>query len=161
MHLLKAFFTTRLDYNYQMNHRIMHKIVDNNGVNEQVIKLFSHIIHAQMIWLARFKGENDKNIPLWEIIPLEEIDKVMTQNHSEWVNFVKGMQEDDFNRNIFYTNTQGNPFTNTMVDILYHMINHATYHRAQIALIMRQNNIDPPVTDYIAYAREHKLLGQD
>lgn len=158
---MKGFFSTLLDYNYQMNHKIMHKILDNNGVNDDVIKLFSHIIHAQMIWLARFKGENDKNIPLWENIPLADIDKLMTQNHSEWVNFVKGMQEEDFHKNISYTNTQGNHYTNKMEDILYHMINHATHHRAQISTLLRQNGITPPVTDYIAYAREHKLLGQE
>ncbi|RYE14391.1 MAG: damage-inducible protein DinB, partial [Sphingobacteriales bacterium] len=53
-----------------------------------------------------------------------------------------------------YTNTQGKTYTNTVLQILTHVVNHATYHRAQIATDMRQHSLEPLMTDYIAYARE-------
>ncbi|MGK7396080.1 MAG: DinB family protein [Candidatus Cyclobacteriaceae bacterium M3_2C_046] len=37
--------------------------------------------------------------------------------------------------------------------MLYHIINHSTYHRAQIALISRQQLVIPPNSDYIFFKR--------
>jgi len=34
------------------------------------------------------------------------------------------------------------------------MINHSTYHRAQIALLVKSSNGEPAKTDYIFYQRQ-------
>jgi uncharacterized damage-inducible protein DinB len=44
-------------------------------------------------------------------------------------------------------------FSNTIKDILFHMINHSTHHRAQIAMDMRNNKLEPLPLDYIFYKR--------
>jgi len=54
---------------------------------------------------------------------------------------------------INYTNTQHQAFHNKANDILLHVFNHGTYHRAQIASEMRKNGIEPINTDYITFVR--------
>ncbi|QLH28398.1 MAG: hypothetical protein HWD63_02710 [Candidatus Parvibacillus calidus] len=38
-----------------------------------------------------------------------------------------------------------------MKDIIFHIINHSTYHRGQIAMEFRQSGLEPLNTDYIFY----------
>ena len=57
------------------------------------------------------------------------------------------------NEKVDYSNSKGVVFSNDVVDILQHLIIHGQHHRAQIALLLRQNGIEPPTTDYIFYIR--------
>ncbi|MEA1786600.1 DinB family protein [Arenibacter sp. GZD96] len=60
---------------------------------------------------------------------------------------------DNFEQRIDYENLEGRLFTNTLQDMLFHIINHSTYHRGQIAADFRMNNIPPLVLDYTLYKR--------
>jgi len=62
---------------------------------------------------------------------------------------------DDFDLNtpIEYTNSKGDTFSNNIRDIYFHVINHSTHHRGQIASEFRQYGINPLVSDYIFYKR--------
>ena len=60
---------------------------------------------------------------------------------------------EDFDKRIAYENSEGKQFINTFKDILFHVINHSTYHRGQIALEFRNNTIEPLASDYILYKR--------
>jgi uncharacterized damage-inducible protein DinB len=59
---------------------------------------------------------------------------------------------------ISYTNTQGEAFQTTVEDILIHVFNHGTYHRAQVARDLRQHALTPVNTDYITYVRALSFL---
>lgn len=61
--------------------------------------------------------------------------------------------DSDLDKTIHYTNTREQVFNNSIRDILFHIINHSTYHRGQIATEFRQNGLDPLVTDFIVYKR--------
>ncbi|MBI3466927.1 MAG: hypothetical protein HY000_28265 [Planctomycetes bacterium] len=45
-------------------------------------------------------------------------------------------------------------YRNTVCDILIHVVNHSSYHRGQLAILLGQEEKTPPVTDYIAYLRD-------
>lgn len=53
-----------------------------------------------------------------------------------------------------YANSEGTPFETPLRDILTHVANHGTHHRAQIVLVLREAKIAPPPTDYIFYVRK-------
>ncbi len=44
-------------------------------------------------------------------------------------------------------------FTNVIQDVLFHFINHSTYHRGQIAIQMKEAGLEPIATDYIFFKR--------
>jgi uncharacterized damage-inducible protein DinB len=49
------------------------------------------------------------------------------------------------------------PIRNTQVSLAHlmqHLANHSTYHRGQIALMMRQLNAEPPATDFSVFLVE-------
>jgi len=59
----------------------------------------------------------------------------------------------DVARAIDYRNSAGQAFRSTVEDILLHVALHGTYHRGQIALVIRGGGGEPASTDYIAFIR--------
>jgi uncharacterized damage-inducible protein DinB len=56
-------------------------------------------------------------------------------------------------RDVRYTNSAGRTYDSKLDDILLHVALHGTYHRGQVALIVRMAGGVPAPTDYIAYVR--------
>jgi uncharacterized damage-inducible protein DinB len=53
-----------------------------------------------------------------------------------------------------YRNSAGVPFHTSVADMLAQAALHGSYHRGQIALLVRQGGGTPAVTDYIAFVRD-------
>ncbi|MCF8317339.1 MAG: hypothetical protein K9I02_01220 [Haliscomenobacter sp.] len=54
---------------------------------------------------------------------------------------------------INYSNSKGQLFSNSIQDMLFHIINHSTYHRGQVATEFKRQGLEPLVTDYIFFKR--------
>ena len=52
---------------------------------------------------------------------------------------------------ITYVNFAGETWTYALGDMLVHVVNHATYHRGQVATLLRQLGKKPLSTDYLLY----------
>jgi len=120
--------------------------------NNKSEELLSHIISAQKIWLNRILGRNTVIDP-WHKLTQEDWIPQSIPITAEWINLLESFKENDFERRIEYTNTKGEKFFNTVKDIIVQVINHSTYHRAQIAQLVRQSGGEPAKTDYIIYQR--------
>ena len=72
---------------------------------------------------------------------------------SEWTNLLENLNDGDLDRKIEYVNTKGEKYLNAIEDITMHVINHSTYHRAQIAQKVKILGGNPAVTDYIFFQR--------
>lgn len=151
---MKNYFLRLLGYDKYANREILTTM---RGINnpEKAVLLMGHLLAAQQRWLKRCKGENDADViifPKTETTPFEE---VMAINNREWVEFLNSLSDADFNNTISYATSGGAPFTNTITEILTHMINHGTHHRAQIGQYLKQAGLETlPVTDYIFYLRQ-------
>jgi uncharacterized damage-inducible protein DinB len=54
---------------------------------------------------------------------------------------------------ISYQNTKGEAYQNTIKDIMFHIINHSSYHRGQVMMLVRNAGLEPIPTDYILTKR--------
>ena len=116
---------------------------------EKVIGLFSHILNAHQIWNSRIEQEIP-TVGVWDIRPVNTWEEADARNYA---NTCSILNDTDLSAVLSYTNSSGRPFTNRVSDILFHIINHSTYHRGQIALLLRQQGLEPLPTDYIFYKR--------
>jgi len=122
-----------------------------HNVPETSMHLLSHIMNTQYVWLARIKGIVPE-LGAWDDHSLE-ICKSLHEESSfnikkEIENHAHSLEE-----KIEYTNFKGLKYQNSISDILLHVFNHATYHRAQIAVDLRKNGLEPINTDYITFVR--------
>lgn len=139
-------------YNYWANQQYIQKVEDSHFQHPKFFQLFSHLLNAQSIWLSRINGEIEK-YNVWQVHQAVNFSKMNEENNQITQQLLKRLTATDLDRSIDYVNSQGVRYQNKIKDILVHAVNHATYHRAQCATLMKENGVQPPVTDFIAYKR--------
>lgn len=147
------------EYNIWANGRVLESFAWINGeVPQQSLHLFSHALNAQAIWIARITGTQSP-VKVFQLHTLEECRQLHEQTSPRLAEMVDNLTEEEMNRQIAYTNTQGKAYSTKVLDILTHAFNHATYHRAQVAANLRQSGHEPINSDYVTYVRV--LMGQE
>lgn len=150
---MKENFIELFEYNNHFNQKLVALILENKtNTSEKTQKLINHLINAQQIWNARI--QNTEQFDVWQINDWSKLSSIDSNNYET---SLKILNDYDLNASIQYTNSKGETFSNQIKDILYHIINHSTYHRAQIATDLKQNGIEPINTDYIFYKRKLEL----
>ncbi|MFI5450899.1 DinB family protein [Pedobacter sp. UC225_61] len=122
-------------------------------ISPKAIDLFTHVLNAQHIWANRILGLLPK-YQVWETYGTDMFEQISTENFELLDQIVKTITLD---KEITYTNSLGDQYTSLAKDILFHVVNHSTYHRAQIASLFKLDGITPPITDYIMLKRDHQL----
>jgi uncharacterized damage-inducible protein DinB len=128
--------------------------INKAGDAEKPIKLVAHALAAQQIWLNRCKGLPSPNVVLWPDWPAGTFANIIDKNHQEWIEYLNNLAPADFDNPISYKTLKGDGFENKLCDILAHVINHGTHHRAQAGQHLLIAGADKlPMTDYIFYLR--------
>lgn len=147
---MKSLFSELFAYNDDCNKRLMAAFLSaGESVPAKSRKLFDHILTAHHVWNARLNGQVPK-YGVWEPILPDALEKIHEENQTLTA---KILDEKDLSKIIDYKTSKGVPLRSSIRDILFHMINHATYHRGQIAMDFRESGLEPLVTDYIYYKR--------
>ena len=142
-------FQDYLEYNLYFNQLLIQNFLDNNSIwNEKSKSLLNHILNAHQIWNARIL--NQESFEVWQINSDESLIKINSENFN---NSSKIVIDRELTEIINYKNSRGNEFENSIQEIFFHFINHSTYHRGQIAMLMKEVGLEPLNTDYIFYKR--------
>jgi len=148
---MKEYFLKLYQYNAWANDRVYQALVRQQVADEKVLSLLGHLVAAQHIWLNRIKGLPPPDVKLWGNYPLPALGSMIQEIGPQWLQFIE--VTDNFNRELNYTNFAGDPFVNNVEMIMIHVVNHSTYHRGQIAMLLRQQGMEPAGTDFITYDR--------
>ena len=147
---MKDYFKELLEYSHHYNLEIIKKFNDGDlhfMVPERAIELLSHTLNAQKIWNERLKGNSDY-VKVWEVQEVDKLEDIENENYKESLSI---LEKEDLDRIVKYSNTKGESYQNTVKDIIFHIVNHSTYHRGQIATEFRKQGIDPIVSDFVYY----------
>lgn len=147
---MKIFFNELYDYNFFCNKKIIGECAAVQKVPVKTQELFSHILNAHHIWNSRISG-NKPEFNVWQIHDVKVWSDIHYENQRNSFEIITNA--DSFEKRIDYENSEGRSYTNTLKDILFHIINHSTNHRGQIAMDFRKNNLEPVVLDYVFYKR--------
>ena len=161
---MKAHFIRLYTYNHWANFKYFDflKALGEKQIPERIHLLASHVLTAQKLWLTRIQGNPDLSIHIWQTLPWEMLENLAIENTKNWLSYLQSADQEEFDRIMSYENFQKIHYENLVSDIIIQCVNHATYHRAQYAQLIRQTlDITPPNTDFITFAREFdgKLSG--
>ena len=148
---MKQYFLKLYQYNAWANTRVISCLSRQSIVDEKILSIMGHIVAAQYLWLHRIKGLPPANVKLWGEYSLTQVTTMAEEVGKLWLEFVEST--DNFNRELTYNNYVGEPYINNVEMIMIHLVNHSSYHRAQIALLLRQKGFEPINTDFITYDR--------
>lgn len=150
---MKNYFIRLFEYDQYANQTILKTIFEANNPTKPV-QLMAHLLAAQQIWLSRCKGEPAIGGALWPDWQADTFAQLINDNSSAWLSFLNILTPADFEKDIVYKNLQGVPYQSKLVDILAHLINHGTHHRAQAGQQLKFAGVENlPNTDYIFYIR--------
>jgi len=119
----------------------------------QGLRWMAHIVAAELLWLGRLV-EEPSDMPVWPELDLARIADWLPRLASAWPQYLAGLTEDDLTDGVGYRNSLGEFWTNTVGDILTHVVIHSAYHRGQIAAAVRAAGGEPAYTDYIHAVRQ-------
>ncbi len=116
------------------------------------ISVLSHIYLAEAVWLGRVKGQADLMITQLPAPPnMPELQRVWPTLHQEWLDWANDLAAWD--TLVPHRNLQGALFQMPAWQIVLHLVNHGSFHRGQVAAMLRAAGFTPPATDLIVYYR--------
>lgn len=131
---------------------VLDSLRSSAGIDSRSLTLYAHVVAAEAVWIARIAGRKP-DVAVWPSLTLEEASALARRNADELTQIIESATADDYARDITYRNSAGMQFRSTVEDILLHVALHGSYHRGQIALIVRGGEGEPSPTDYIAFIR--------
>jgi uncharacterized damage-inducible protein DinB len=150
---MKTHFLKLIDYDRFANLEVL-KLIHEAHEPELPVQLMAHLLSAQQVWYKRCKNLTDTGRVLWPDWKADTFEKTINENHDAWANLINELGFEDFNKIISYKTLRGDSYENMLSDILAHLINHGTHHRAQAGQQLKLAGIEKlPLTDYILYIR--------
>ncbi|HSJ67632.1 MAG TPA: DinB family protein [Anditalea sp.] len=147
---MESFFKELFEYSHHFNQKLMDTMLTHpEPTSDRSLQLLNHLVNAHHIWNNRIM-EMPPKTGVWDLHLFEDIKKSDSENLGMSISIVDQIEMDKM---IMYTNSQGVKFTNSVRDILFHIINHSTHHRAQISSDLKINGVPPIPMDYIFFKR--------
>lgn len=147
---MKEYFKELLEYSHYYNLEIIRKMNDGDlhfMIPERAIQLLSHTLNAQKIWNNRLEGKEDQ-VQVWKNLEIDDLESIENDNFQRSLAI---LENEELDRTVNYKNSKGESYQSSVRDIIFHVINHSTYHRGQIATEFRKQGIDPIVSDFVYY----------
>ncbi len=120
---------------------------------DDALRLFAHVAAAERLYLARMNGEDPWPQDFWPQLSLDQAEHMALEAGDALIAFVLDRDEPALRAAVRYRNSGGTYFDTPLCQLLTHIALHGEHHRGQIARLVRAAGGEPPVTDFIAFAR--------
>jgi uncharacterized damage-inducible protein DinB len=65
-----------------------------------------------------------------------QISEAFEKSHSELSSFIESLSDERLERALTYRDSAGNPYERVLWQLMVHVVNHGTHHRAETAMAM-------------------------
>jgi uncharacterized damage-inducible protein DinB len=150
-----------LDYHYWAQERVFDAVEplspeqftrDLGNSFPSVRDTLVHIHFAECIWYARWQNES-LPMPSAEMFPdLKSVRQASKTHEGRMRALLERLGQDGINQSMDYTSRlDGKDHRSVFWQMLQHVINHGTYHRGQVTMMLRQLGTKPIGTDLILF----------
>ena len=157
-------FRLLYDYNSWANHRTLdacqaltsEQFARNLGSSfPSIHATLVHICEAEWLWLERWHGRSAGGLRAASDFPdFDSVQRRYAEVERNLIDYVASLKAEDLARGVQHKTTQGVPQAAPHWQMLQHLVNHGTYHRGQIATMLRQLGSKAMSTDLIVFYRE-------
>jgi uncharacterized damage-inducible protein DinB len=115
----------------------------------------THMVGAEKFWLSRWVGVPEAKLITPEEVPsLPELKALWEKVGFDMAKFLGTMTDKKLAGTFAMTTSKGDTFTHVYWQAIQHVVNHSTYHRGQVVVMMRQLGVKPPGTGLNTFYRE-------
>ncbi len=116
-----------------------------------------HVVGAEKVWLSRWLARPESMLQADDVSSLADLKSIWEKVAGGTATFVARLTEERMKADFEYANTKGERYSHPLVQSLQHVVNHSSYHRGQIASLVRQVGGQPVNTDLITFYRHLRL----
>jgi uncharacterized damage-inducible protein DinB len=118
--------------------------------------LLRHVVGADRVWVTRWTGTSLTSIPEFPAAYSgADFRREWEQVKADQSRYLTALEPAALDRPLTYVNLEGEQATFRFVDVVVHVVNHGTYHRGQLAHLLRDLGATPPSTDYLIFTGAH------
>jgi len=119
----------------------------------------THMVAAEKLWLSRMAGSPDKAMVAPAEVPaLADVKMLWETTGYAMAKFLGGLSDRKLQETFTMTLASGRTYTHQIWHGFQHVVDHSSYHRGQIAVLMRQLGYTPAVMGMMAFHRETAKL---
>ena len=138
-----------------------------------------HILFAEWLWLKRWQGTSpraagsDPNVSsaTWkalspggistprELTTIAELKSFRDSIERERQEFLNRLSDASLQAPLAFKDMSGTPYSEPLVQLLQHVVNHGTYHRGQVTTMLRQLGAATVALDMLYFFREQTAAG--
>jgi uncharacterized damage-inducible protein DinB len=114
-----------------------------------------HIWAVEWVWLERLQGRSPSSFPNAKDFPdLASLRPRWEEVENNWLKYLSRLDESELQEEVDYKTMSFGPARNPRWQIMQHAVNHGSYHRGQVATMLRQLGTKGVGTDLILFYRE-------
>ena len=141
-----------IHYNAWANEQVAGSLQVSVNPPPKAVLVLAHIVGAERLWHARLLGAAAPEV--WPGLGVAQCAAGVRELKQTWNAWANALVAADLDRVVHYVNSKGEPWSNSVCDILTHMTHHSAYHRGQIATLLGAAGHSPAYSDYIHAVRQ-------
>ncbi len=111
---------------------------------------FAHMIGVERVWLARWRGKTPPPLPPpGEFPSLTAVAEAWRAAEGKMREFLAGLSEEAIGREVTCVTTRGETWSYPLWRMIYHFLNHQSFHRGQVTNLLRQVGAVPLPVDFL------------
>lgn len=160
----KEFLIQMFKYNKWANSRyrtVLRDIeMDDLRINTEYGLLLDRIIHifaSYEMWHQRLHNQSPTGvIKSTDFANWTELENKWLEMDDLLIDYVSTVSQNLLDETVSYTSLDGREFTRKREDILFHLIQHPTYHRGQLSSFFKHSELSNfPATDVVVYLTQN------
>lgn len=151
---MRAYFQRMYHFDHWATSQVLASLKSCPEMPAKAVSLLSHYLQEQ--WFALdLMAERDamkwRGAPEWSF---DECVENIAKLETAWKAYLSDKTEAHFETSFTYTNFVGKQTTRIVNDLLTDIVDHGTYHRGQIATLVRQAGGEPAKTWFTRWVKE-------
>jgi uncharacterized damage-inducible protein DinB len=125
---------------------------DHGNSFKSLFDTLNHIYLGELIWLRKVTA--DPNVMMDQLpVPadLSALSTAWPDVHREWLEWAHPRSADDWTQPLAFKSRHFGEVSMPYWQIVHHVVNHGSYHRGQLATMLRQSAVTPPATDLLLF----------
>lgn len=136
-----------------------------------------HIIGGEWLWLRRWTGASPRasvakpslSAACWDgftpsdapriqqLRDLSPLRRFAESIERERQGFLNKLTDDVLHAHLHFTDMSGTSYSEPLVEVMQHLVNHGSFHRGQVTTLLRQAGFKPVPLDTVYFFREHRV----